>query len=479
MSRTLQRLLLAAAAVLVVGAGFYVNVVKPGGGEDSDRYEVDVVFDTAKSIIPGQVVKIAGARVGRVKDVNLTPERKARMTLSVEKRFAPFHANAACTIKPEGLLSENFVQCDPGTSTSPALEGKDGTNPTVPVDRTTLPVSLNDLFGIWNVPTRERLRLLVNELGIAGAGRGEELNALLRRSNPALASARKVLTILHDQEKDLTDSIDATDAITRELGRKPENVSAFIDNTAKVAARTADRSRDLATAVDRLPELLDATKPALTRFTAVAEDARPVLKSLRQSAPALASVTRGIPPLARAATPTVKTLPSAISRARVNLTKLGTSIKLLASFAPQAAATGVPLEQLLTNLRERGALEYLLKFSYYNGVLLARYDKYSHLLPGYLLIGACSPEATAPVEGCDSHIGPVVGGPTALKQTPARQKKTPSPQRPAQQTKTPALQVPQVKVPEKTQERPQLKLPGPLSGASDAVNDLLDFLLKP
>ena len=52
---------------------------------------------------------------GRVERIDLAPGPKARMELSVERRFAPFRADARCSIRPEGLISENFVQCDPGS----------------------------------------------------------------------------------------------------------------------------------------------------------------------------------------------------------------------------------------------------------------------------------------------------------------------------------------------------------------------------
>ena len=51
----------------------------------------------------------------------------------------------------------------------------------MPVERTTQPVSLTDLFEVWNTPTSERATVLFSMLGMATAGRGEDLNAVLRR----------------------------------------------------------------------------------------------------------------------------------------------------------------------------------------------------------------------------------------------------------------------------------------------------------
>jgi hypothetical protein len=67
-----------------------------------------------------------------------------------------------------GLIAENYVDCDPGSANSPALTAQGGFPPTVPVTNTTEPVSLLDLFNIFNLPTRQRFMVIVDELGPAG-----------------------------------------------------------------------------------------------------------------------------------------------------------------------------------------------------------------------------------------------------------------------------------------------------------------------
>src|SRR3954453_2379452 len=151
-------------------------------------YRVDVIFDNSRGLTPGQLVEVAGARVGKIQSIHLTRGFKARIELEVDKRFAPFRKNAACTIRPQGLLAEYYVECDPGTPASPPLRAAAGSAPTVPVTHTTQPVALTDLADIWSAPVRDRLSILLAELGMGTAGRGGDLNAILRRSNPSLAA---------------------------------------------------------------------------------------------------------------------------------------------------------------------------------------------------------------------------------------------------------------------------------------------------
>src|ERR1700737_1919955 len=115
------------------------------GAQGSSTARFDVIFDDARGLVGGQLVKIAGAKAGSIKNVVVTPEFKARIEATVDSRFMPFHQNATCTIRPEGLIAENYVDCDPGTADSPPLRASGAHPPTVPVAHTTEPVSLLDL----------------------------------------------------------------------------------------------------------------------------------------------------------------------------------------------------------------------------------------------------------------------------------------------------------------------------------------------
>ena len=134
MTRT-RKLLVACMAVALVAVAI---VTAPSSGDST--YRVDVVYDDSRGLVPGQLVQVAGARVGSIKDVVLTRDFKARVQLEVDQDFAPFREDARCTIKPQGLIAENYVECDPGTPDAPPLKGAGDAAPTVPVERTTQPV---------------------------------------------------------------------------------------------------------------------------------------------------------------------------------------------------------------------------------------------------------------------------------------------------------------------------------------------------
>ena len=394
------------AGLLLALAALAVATVPAFRAEGDSTYRVDVVFDTARGVIPGQLVKVAGAQVGSVKDVKVTPGYKARVQLEVDRRFAPFRSDAKCGIQPEGLIAENFVQCDPGTTRGRPLRGRDGEAPTVPVDRTTLPVTLVDLFEVSSVPVRDRMRLLFNELGVGTMARGEDINGILRRTNPSLQAAQRAIGILNRQRYQLGRIVSATDRVAGELARRRGRVQDFIDTSARVSAVTARHRGARAESVHRLPELLRSSRPALTALDRFTADAEPLVNQVRDAAPGLSGALRELRTFARVGPEPLRGLRSTIKRARRITRQVKPFTRELAGFVGPSVPTTKVLAAFLDDLSRRGFTDELLHFFYYGAASTARYDNTSHVFPSHVLnLPECSGYATRPVPGCEGRTG--------------------------------------------------------------------------
>jgi virulence factor Mce-like protein len=395
---------LAAVAAVLCAAALAGATLPWSGARGASDYRVDAIFDTAKGIIPGQLVKVAGARVGKVEDVRLTRDYKARIELTVDRRFAPFRANASCSIQPEGLLAENFVQCDPGTPAARPLRGAGDATPTVPVERNTVPVNLNDLFNIWNVPTRDRLRVLIDELGISVAGRGEDLNAVLRRTNPTLTLARRVIAILSRQRADLAATVTNADRVLAALAPRRRRVADFIAQAARVTARTAAHRGDLAEGIRRLPALLRAADPALLRLDQLVVAGRPLLGDLRVAAPGLNRLVARVEPFARAGTPALRRLGGVMRIARRATRTSKPVIAQSRRFTTRALPIAPVISRLFVNARDRGIVENGLEFFYHAASSAARFDRVSHILPAHFVINECSRYSEEFIAACSARF---------------------------------------------------------------------------
>src|SRR3954447_24905590 len=100
--------------VLALGLG-----AKTDGGSG---YQVRAIFDNAAYAVPGEEVRVAGQRVGAIDSLDVAYERKAAVTFSVDTAgFSPFHKDAHCTIRPQSLIGEKYVECSPGSTRTPEI----------------------------------------------------------------------------------------------------------------------------------------------------------------------------------------------------------------------------------------------------------------------------------------------------------------------------------------------------------------------
>src|SRR5580700_5394426 len=198
---------------LCVAALVVVVLLATSAGGSNGSYTVRAIFDDAANIIPGENVKIDGVKIGVVGPVTATPQQKAAVVLKIENAgFQDFRADASCTIEPEALIGEKFVNCLPtqprpeGTPLPPPLRkvpsGQEGAGQyLLPVQNTSSPVDIDLLGDINRLPVRQRFTIILNELGAGLAGRGSDLNAVIRRADPALRELDKVVGILASQNK--------------------------------------------------------------------------------------------------------------------------------------------------------------------------------------------------------------------------------------------------------------------------------------
>ncbi|MCK9249801.1 MAG: MlaD family protein [Solirubrobacteraceae bacterium] len=393
---------LRALAAIALAAIVAVLLVAGAGGDD-DRYRFAAEFDTAQGMVPGQLVKIAGARVGTVEDVVVTDRRTARMTFAIESRFSPFRDDAACKILPEGFVSENFVECEPGTPGRPELGavGDGEERPTVPVDQTEVSVQLQQVLDVFSLPVADRIRVIVTEMGLTVSGRGERINDLVRRANPALREAERVLAILDGQ----IDRIDAatvqTDAVLAELRDRDGDLRRFVASAGDVAKTTAARTRALGASVERLPALLRELRGSLSSIETASTALTPTAAIVRRSIPGLDELNRRVPSLSRTGTKAFKAFTPAAASTRKALRTTRPLLPELDRFTRRTTRPLGDFSELFASLRETGGVENLLDFVYMLSTVTGAYDSVSHLIALNLGVSSrCILNAAGP--GCSN-----------------------------------------------------------------------------
>jgi virulence factor Mce-like protein len=402
---------IALIALLIVGLPVLLAVgLGAGNGGGGSGYTVRAIFDDAANIVSGEDVKVAGAKVGKVQSLDVTPANKAAVVLQIDTPgFTPFHSNATCTIRPQSLIGEKFVECAPGSVSAPVLakvpKGQPGSGQhLLALAQTSSPVDIDEIGDINRLPIRQRFAILINEFGTALAGRGQDLNQAIHRANPALRDTDRVLGTLAAQNKTLANLARESDQVLAPLAARRQNVANFIVQANATAQATAERSAALQRTFQRFPTFLRQLKPTLTDLGDLSQEMTPVLTDLGRAAPDLSRFIVELGPFSQAATPAVKTLGQATVVGRPALVRSLPLVTLLAKFASDANPVSRLLDDITHSLDKSGGIEQAMNYIFFQVTAINGFDGVSHYLRAGLITNLCSSYATQPVPGCNANF---------------------------------------------------------------------------
>jgi ABC-type transporter Mla subunit MlaD len=381
---------LAGLALLLLAAVAVPLAVSAGG--KNKTYEVRAIFDEAGNLIPGEDVKIAGVKVGTVGSVTPTPAAKAAVVLKISKEgFKDFRVDASCTIRPQALIGEKYVDCLP---TQPRVEGTPLPRPLpkipsghegegqhlLPVTNTHSPVDVDLLGDISRLPERQRFTIIINELGAGLANRGADLNAVIRRADPALQEFDKVLKILASENTVLAKLAVDSDQALKPFAEVRERVADWIVQSNTVAQASAATRGALARNLQLFPPFLERLVPAMQQLGHFAEETTGVFTNLKPAAPGINQAFTSLPAFSSASEAFFKNLGKTAKVSGPALVGTEPFLKQLASFGNAAKPFSTNFASLLGSFRETGGLERLLDFIFLGTNSANGYDQLGHFL---------------------------------------------------------------------------------------------------
>ncbi|MBM7366233.1 MCE family protein [Gordonia hydrophobica] len=230
------------AVVLVLGlvASLYAGVryARMDQALGISGYRVVVHMDSSGGIFPGAQVTYRGVAAGRVSDMTLVPGG-VDVELTLESGRADIPASVVAVIANRSAIGEQFLDLQPKSDVGPFL--RDGSE----ISTVELPPAIQDVIASTidltkTVPV-DSLRTVVQELGRAFNGKGQDLSTL----------------------------VDSLDTLSDEGLRSLDDTIELITNSNVVLGTQADQSDEIlrwSRDLDRLTAQLASSDPAIRRI---------------------------------------------------------------------------------------------------------------------------------------------------------------------------------------------------------------------
>ena len=347
MRRALAILIVAGAcagAVLATGAS-------EGDGSQGKSYWLE--FDNSFGLVEGGDLKVGNVRAGQTTAFKVDAQKDERAKALVEVEitepgFDSFRTDAECRIRPQSLIGEYYVDCEPGSAPEKLEDGA-----RLPVEQTSSVVPEDLLRNVMRRPYRERLRLILAELGTGLAGRPEDLQEVLKRAHPGLRETSEVLEILGNQNRIIQDFITDSDRVIAELEEKKQDVARWVVEAGETAEISATRRAELARQFELFPTFLDELKPTMAELGNLTDEQTPLLRDLQKAAPDLEETFTELGPFAESSRVSFRSLGKAAKVGRSALDESQEEIDELRRLAADAPELAKPLRQFLESIDDR------------------------------------------------------------------------------------------------------------------------------
>ena len=295
---TASPVLVGAVTLLVSIVAVFLSYNANAGLPFVPTYDLKAELPNSVGLVKGNEVRIGGARVGLIDDIDPVPSDTGNPTtvlsLKLDKSVEPVPVDSTLIVRPRSALGLKYVQLTPGPSKAGYEAGS-----TIPLKQATpKPVEIDELFNTFDEDTRRGAQQSLNGLGTGFAGRGRDLNEAISYFNPLLERLEPVATNLSDPRTRLN-------RLFRALGATASEVAPVAEEQASLFANMDTTFTALASVARPFLQNFISEQPP-TYDTAVAEfpKQRPFLRNsaafFRELRPGVAALPAAAPPLADA-----------------------------------------------------------------------------------------------------------------------------------------------------------------------------------
>jgi ABC-type transporter Mla subunit MlaD len=307
--------LIGAATALVTIVAMFLAYNANSGLPFVPIYELKAEVPNAANLVVGNEVRMGGSRVGVISEIKPKRDQDGRvtalLTMKLQTNIRPLPKDSTLIVRPRSALGLKYVEITLGRRQ--LANGRDtpsfADGDTIPLSNATPePVEIDQVFNMFDQPTRLASQTNLLEFGNLFAGRGVALNEAIGILPELLPNLEKVMRNLSDPNTNLDNffrSLGAAAAEAAPVAQEQASLFVNLDVTFRALAEVARPF--IQESISEGPETLDeaiADFPFQRRFLANNEglfrELRPGVRALRRAAPALADALEvGTPTLRR------------------------------------------------------------------------------------------------------------------------------------------------------------------------------------
>ena len=245
--------------------------------EQNQPYSVAAYFISAEQLVPGNDITLNGVPAGKVGEVSIAPDNStagAVVRLDIDRQFAPLRRGTHADIRPKGLLGVMYVQLTPGAG-APLSRGA-----SIPLQDTSAPVTLDQIDDIFDPNTRAKVHTATVQGGVAFAGRGQDINALLQQLPAISQDAADISAALAQRDQEL-------DALQVEFDKVAGMMAAEAESLKADLAKGGELLHTLAQHEQTIQQELVYAASALQKLNAALSGHEKDLNQILKETPAL------------------------------------------------------------------------------------------------------------------------------------------------------------------------------------------------
>ncbi len=303
------RIAAVAALLLAVAVAAWVLVF------EDDGYKVHVRFQAATNVVKGNLVQVAGRRVGTVEDIQLSEDGQADLTLKIEdEAIVPLRTGTRATLRIASLSGSANRYVDLRIPPAGGTEIDEGG--LIDASDTTSAVEVDQLFQMFDRRTRAGLQDFIRGQALQwGDDQGKLANRGWNYVNPAVVSASRLFRELSFDRRVLEEFVVNSSRLVTDVADRRDDLATLVDQLADMLGAIAREEGNLRTTIDQLPPFMRRANSTFVDLRATLDDLAPVVEASKPVTPKLRAVLSELRPFAREAVPTVRDL-SALVRSR-------------------------------------------------------------------------------------------------------------------------------------------------------------------